>query len=146
MVVTILDKSAKLFLLFRPPERSRRNRRPHVSRSKTPTANAIVRTDGLPRDGQAERRAEAAKERSDIGGKGTLDSGTKCQKTGRSVGSRGMSANGGRHRTRWPDDWGSGHLGLFSPVSRGKSVQMDMASMRRGRFSWTLFKGSMPAE
>lgn len=64
-----------------------------MSRSKTPTANASVRTDGLDRDGQAERFAEDAGERSD-----TKQTREPCfhrkVKAGRSVGSRGMFAKG----------------------------------------------------
>lgn len=67
------DKAPQAQPLPRPPERSRRNRRPHVSASRTPTANAVARQEShevslLPSAALSCQRSAATS-----GNEGTLD-------------------------------------------------------------------------
>ena len=105
---------------WRAPERSRRSRRPHVSASKTPTANALARASALPHGGGlthgrvsgsalAERGAKLQ-----LSAKRLIATRVPCRdplglKARRSVGSRGWFAGkdlANRPPTRWLAEWG----------------------------------------
>lgn len=59
------DRAPQAQPLPRLPERSRRNRQPPVSASRTPTANAVASARVSRRESLAERGAELPEERSD---------------------------------------------------------------------------------
>ena len=99
--------------------------------SKTPTANAIVRTDGLAETVRP-NAAPSAGEQSEA--KQTrAPRNERSELPGRSVGSRGQVAGATMTRHAVPPIGGLADLVCFHRDSRGKSVYSDMASMRRGR-------------
>ena len=102
-----LQIAAKLPPLPRPPERSRKNRRPHVSGVEDPDCQRVREDRRSRRDGRAERRAEDAGEQSETKqsrGSGILEQSVRSHGAALAVGV--CLALPTLPRTRCPDDWG----------------------------------------
>ncbi len=114
------DRAPQAQPLPRLPERSRRIRQPHVSASRTPTANAVASARVSRRESLAERGAELWTSDSEITQRG--HPGRPEGEPGRSVGSRGTTA-ARRHRHVDPTSGGLAKLSVFRRrYARGKSV------------------------
>lgn len=117
------DKAPQAQPLPRLPEKSRRNRQPPVSASRTPTANAVASARVSRRESLAERGAELWTSESEITQRG--HPGRPEGEPGRSVGSRGTTATR-RHRHVDPTSGGLAKQSVFRRHSlrraRGKSV------------------------
>lgn len=117
------DKAPQAQPLPRPPERSRRIRRPHVSASRTPTANALASARVSRSESLAERGTEVWTSEARSHNEGTPADQRESRGAALAVGVRPQRGDPDTLTRRvgvWPNSLFSGGTSLRS--ARGKSV------------------------
>src|SRR5262245_50448266 len=106
------NSAPKALPLPRPPERSRRIRRPHVEASRTPTANAVAEARVSRSESLAERGAECLGEQSEVRQRRNPGT-TKGSSQGAAL-AVGVRPRSGDAPTRCSDDGGLDNRSVFT--------------------------------